>query len=83
MGFFYESLSKGKSKKEALRDAKLTYLETTEDELLKHPYYWAAFTVSGNVSPLQSNTSSIWWWCLGGFVCIGAFLWYRKKYQSS
>ena len=79
MGFFYEGLSKGKSKKEALRDAKLTYLETTEDELLKHPYYWAAFTVSGNVSPLQSNTSSIWWWCLGGFVCIGAFLWYRKK----
>lgn len=79
MGFFYEGLSKGKSKKEALRDAKLTYLETTEDELLKHPYYWAAFTVSGNVSPLQSSTSSIWWWCLGGFVCIGAFLWYRKK----
>lgn len=60
MEYFYEGLSKGYSKSEALRKAKLKYLETTEDELLKHPYYWAAFVVSGDISPI-SNNNNLWW----------------------
>lgn len=60
MQYFYEDLSKGKSKKEALRNAKLKYLETTDDALLRHPYYWAAFTVSGDPGPISEQTST-WW----------------------
>ena len=65
MEYFYEGLSKGYSKPEALRLAKLKYLETTEDDLLKHPYYWAAFRVSGDTSPLSSGTTTIWWISIG------------------
>ena len=60
MHYFYDNLSKGDSKSAALRKAKLKYLATTDDELLKHPYYWAAFVVSGDVRPV-SNESTIFW----------------------
>jgi len=81
MEYFYEGLSQGESKTEALRNAKLRYLETTEDDLLKHPYYWAAFMVSGDTMPLTPNTNL--WWILG--VAILAILvsgFYFKNYKS-
>ncbi|MFS4417296.1 CHAT domain-containing protein [Maribacter sp. 2307ULW6-5] len=72
MDHFYEGLSKGKSKKEALREAKLKYLETTDDEFLKHPYYWAAFVVSGDTAPISENGN---WWYLGlGGVLMATLL---------
>lgn len=70
MEYFYEGLSQGRSKSEALREAKLKYLESTDDDLLKHPYYWAAFVVSGDIEPI-SNPVSNWWWMLIG---LGIFL---------
>lgn len=79
MAFFYEELSEGKSKSEALRHAKLRYLETTDDELLKHPYYWAAFTVSGNVAPLEDKTNKWWWLSLLPIIAFGAWL-LKSKY---
>ena len=80
MDYFYENLSEGKSKTEALRNAKLKYLENTEDELLKHPYYWAGFVVSGNVEPLQSS-NPLWLWALLALL-IFVSLWYLKKKKS-
>jgi CHAT domain-containing protein len=65
MEFFYESLRSGKNKKEALRDAKLKYLETTDDNLLRHPYYWSAFVVSGDTAAISSTN---YWWVIGGVV---------------
>jgi len=62
MEYFYEALSKGKTKSEALREAKLQYLANQDDPLLKHPYYWAAFTVSGNNSAIVKN-NTVWWVC--------------------
>ena len=80
MEYFYEGLGEGKSKTEALRNAKLKYLQTTDDELLKHPYYWAAFVVSGNTEPIVSN-SSYWWWLLL-IPSIMLIMWYFKKRKS-
>ncbi len=78
MEYFYEGLSKGYSKSEALRKAKLKYLETTEDEFLRHPYYWAAFVVSGDVSPI-SNSNTLWWVVgIGMFSLLILFI-YSKK----
>lgn len=79
MDYFYESLSKGKSKKMALRDAKLKYLENTDDNLLKHPYYWASFTVSGDASPLQVS-HAIWWYLLLVLpIILLAFYFLKRK----
>ena len=80
MEFFYEGLSKGKNKKEALRDAKLKYLATTDDNLLKHPYYWSAFVVSGDTSPIVKTF--YWWYLVGGVVLLIlllAFIYSKRK----
>lgn len=52
MNYFYKNLAKGQNKKLALRDARLTYLETT-NKLERHPYYWAAFVQFGNSKALN------------------------------
>lgn len=82
MEYFYEGLSNGYSKSEALRKAKLKYLETTDDELLKHPYYWAAFVVSGDISPISNNNN--FWWIIGfgvvSLLLVGFFLKERKRF---
>ncbi|MEO9571049.1 MAG: CHAT domain-containing tetratricopeptide repeat protein [Polaribacter sp.] len=73
---FYNELKKGKSKNEALQIAKLNYLNNAEYKTLKHPFYWAGFIVSGDVSPI--NTSFNYWWII--FVLGGSLLiFYRKK----
>lgn len=68
---FYEYLKSGKSKDKALQLAKLDYLNNTDDVLLKHPYYWAGFVVSGDISPIESSTN--WWWMylIFGILFIG------------
>ena len=48
---FYKNLRKGKSKNEALRLAKLTYLNQNSNEALNHPYYWSGFVINGNTDP--------------------------------
>lgn len=80
MNFFYKGLSEGKSKTHALRDAKLKYLETTDDDLLRHPYYWAAFVVSGDVSPL---TDTSYWWYIGAGVVFFMVLFLFSKRKGS
>ena len=50
---FYRYLKKGKSKSEALRRAKLDYLDKTSDTELKHPYYWSGFVINGQTNPIK------------------------------
>lgn len=53
---FYKFLDKGMSKDEALRQSKLTYLESTTDyPALRHPYYWAGFVISGDPTPIHQQ----------------------------
>jgi CHAT domain-containing protein len=49
---FYIELSNGKRKSEALRAAKLFYLENTNG-ISSHPALWAAFIQLGNSEPLE------------------------------
>lgn len=44
MAYFYQNLSQGKDKAQALRLAKLKML----DSLYAHPFYWAAFVLNGD-----------------------------------
>lgn len=51
MFYFYTFLRKGMKKDEALRKAKLSYINNADPDY-KHPYYWAGFILIGDPSPL-------------------------------
>lgn len=55
---FYKHLFNGESKDQALRNAKLEFLRTHSLES-RHPFYWAAFVASGDMSPIVLNRSPI------------------------
>ena len=56
MKSFYEYLSNGLDKAEALQKAKISFKENHS----ANPYYWAAFVLAGNTSSLalEENSSS-------------------------
>lgn len=58
MNKFYAYLAKGKTKSEALREAKLSYLNES-DNLRSHPFYWSQFVANGNMRPIASPGSKI------------------------
>ena len=57
---FYYHLSKGERKDEALRLAKLDYIKI-QPPAYKNPFYWAAYDVLGNNSPIiqKNNTFTV------------------------
>ena len=61
MDKFYEKLADGSGKADALRQAKLQYLQQA-DGLRANPYYWAHFVINGDPRPLQSEASSAYIW---------------------
>ena len=78
---FYKHLKNGETKDKALQNAKLDYLNTTSDQALKHPYYWAGFVISGDASPIKIDTPSIHliWLVSGILVLIGLGLYFIKR----
>ncbi len=74
---FYENLSKGVPKDEALRNAKLIFLEKHKENKFAHPYYWSSFIVSGNTKSLTSKSNRTWY-IVGGTLLLILLL-FRKK----
>ncbi len=82
---FHANLLEGQSKNDALRSAKLQYLQTEPNRLLA-PYFWATFVHIGNPQPLELKTSSMNWmsWVgilsiLIGLCLIATKRWWNKK----
>ncbi|MCZ6566308.1 MAG: CHAT domain-containing protein, partial [Gammaproteobacteria bacterium] len=55
MNIFYKNLADGLTINDALRQAKLTYLRTT-DKIKSNPFYWAGFVSIGETAPLILNS---------------------------
>ena len=73
MDYFYRFLSEGMPKDEALRRAKLSYLETTSIQKA-HPYFWSNFVLIGDDKPVGHSPIAIeqWGYAFGGiFLLIG------------
>jgi CHAT domain-containing protein len=79
---FYGFLKKGMGKAEALRQAKLKYLETA-DENTSAPYYWAAFTLVGDNKPISADAKFRWYWILIlSILLIGSWLIYKRYFSD-
>ena len=75
MQYFYRELKSGASKDQALRRAKLRYLEQA-DAITARPLYWANFVLIGNSDPLNMTKGRYYQWLLlaGGILAFGTFL---------
>lgn len=81
MTLFYEELKQPISKSEALRKAKLSFIE---QEKTAAPYFWSAYTLTGNAKPLsqKSNSTTAFFAALALlFIFIGVF--WQKRRQAS
>lgn len=84
MQYFYANLKEGMDKPKALQQAKLEYLSTISPER-SNPFYWGNFYLIGNPDSINLNTSSYWYWILGGVIVliIGLFIFNRRRRKSA
>ena len=79
MESFYRFLKEGKTKGEALRLAKLAYLENASVHKA-FPYYWAAPVYFGLDGKVEFKTTNYWSWVLGiGFLGMIGLLFGRFR----
>jgi CHAT domain-containing protein len=83
---FYKRIAEGKPRHEALRLAKLDYLEKS-DMLTSHPHYWASYMNVGAISPISNpgpNGSKWLFILLPALVIISVIaIFYRKRRLKS
>lgn len=79
---FYASINSGKNKADALRDARLHYLNHSNSD----PYLWGAFIMYGNIDPPVSNYRFFIQLLLSGLLitglCFLAIFAYQRKTLS-
>lgn len=66
MEYFYEEIKKGKNKEEALRKAKLRFLNNA-DMLHAHPYFWSGYILIGDKEELYQKNR---YYYMGGFLLL-------------
>lgn len=81
---FYNNLSEGMAKDEALRKAKLSYIATAQGRTAA-PQYWAGLVLIGDTTPIDLNNAVAWWWyVLAGIVALALLiLIIRNKRQAT
>ena len=85
MTLFYQNLDKGMDKPEALRKAKLDFLQKT-DKTSGHPAYWSSFISLGNPAPIKKNFpiwASILITIVLGTAIYSAYQYWRKNKAST
>lgn len=79
---FYEGLSEGKAKPEALREAKINFLKNRN----ANPHYWGAYMLNGNPQPVVDKffTTPLFIFTMiliGGLIFMG--LWLLRNHKNS
>jgi hypothetical protein len=77
---FYQQLNDGLSPDEALRQAKLSYLENS-DPLQSHPYFWAAYVQIGKTTPIISKTGINKIFFPAGIIILVTILYFLFRYR--
>ena len=79
MTSFYRYLKKGKSKQEAMRLAKIDYLEEADD-LTSNPYFWSGFVVLGDSQPIYKKSGLAYWMIvITVFIGVMFYMQYRRS----
>jgi len=78
---YYRGLKNDLPKDEALRQAKINYLNEASGNSA-HPFFWAAFVTIGDMEPLDLPDWGWIWWLLG-LVLIPIGYWVWKKGQRA
>lgn len=79
---FYKELANGKPKDEALRNAKLNFIDANSDNNYSHPYYWAGFVISGDTTPLTSSNKK-WAWFIVILLPTLLVIYNRKRKKAA
>lgn len=81
---FYRHLQTGLPKDEALRKAKLDYLDSVVEPDERRPFYWAGFVAVGNMEPINFPQKGRLWRVLGSVLslALGILLFRRLKLAS-
>ncbi|PVW16278.1 CHAT domain-containing protein [Marixanthomonas spongiae] len=83
MASFYRYLQTGENKATALANAKRDFKQN--NPMKGHPYYWAGFVIAGDTVPILAKNNTLQGLLLvtGVAVCLGVFLYRRKKQVKS
>lgn len=86
MDLFYQNLKEGNDKATALQRAKEMYVAQTQDVNFKHPYFWASFVISGDITPMQLPQESYTNYYIGIavlFLFVLFWILYKRKKQPT
>ena len=78
---FYAELKRGATIDEALRTAKLAYLDKAVGQT-QHPYYWAGFVAMGDVSMIDHSSNSLYWFLGAGCLLLFALFFGRRHMRQ-
>jgi CHAT domain-containing protein len=84
MTFFYENIADGQDKDKALQAAKLR-LADGNSPTAAHPYFWAAFTLSGDVTKFEERKTRVTTWILAGLTAVLSLILFHnwRRYLTS
>ncbi len=80
---FYNFLSKGYEKDQALQMAKLAFLSST-DKIKSHPHFWAGFVNIGNSEPVSIQKAQPWLILIltGVILAMAGIFWIVRKHRQ-
>lgn len=83
MANFYENMQANMPKPKALHQAKLAYLESSNN-LFAHPYYWGGFVYYGENEPLRTGVifHKKWWFWSLVILVLGLFAMQFFKFKK-
>jgi CHAT domain-containing protein len=82
MKMFYDNLLKGKSKAQALKDARTSYLKNAS-QLRSHPYFWSSLVVYGENKPVYSKHGMpLIVTCFLGILAVSLIVYFLKRRYS-
>jgi CHAT domain-containing protein len=74
---FFKHLQQGKTKDEALCQAKLDYLCNDDNYEMTHPFFWSGLVAAGDMRaldlPAKPDTAGAWFWILASAL-LAAFI---------